>query len=291
VLAAAAKDPYLWSALAALLLGLALGQAIRWIATPRRAGIEARVRRERSSARALALVGLALLPATALLVFPAKASLQGAALPAWAAAVLAAGLLAGLWPRAAGLPMAAVALGAFLFLDAGLAGWLPFSGPGPVASLLPYEASGGAAGAASFRGELELAERDSVPVVQEIGMASADAALAVESLDLSGPLGLAALLAKGEGRFYRVVGLVGSGAAPELFPPPSGLLGRLAPLGPGEGLEPGAAPERRLALLGFFERRRSTSPSSSIVALEPLRFALGEEMEALIASEPEIARP
>ena len=279
-------DPYLWSALAALFAGLSLGQVSRWASTffPRaRTRRDARSKRARRWTRAVAFFALALLPATAILVFPAKASLSVAALLPWSAAVLALGALMGAWPKAAGIPIALLVVAFFVGLGAGLSGWLAFKGPGLVASLLPLDVvvPQSAAEAPSFRGELELAERDSVPIAQRIEMQSSEVALVAESIELAGPLGLAAKLARSgsSGRFYRVVGLVSPNAPPTLFPSASTLLGRVAALGSGEGFEPGAAPAMREALWGLFTRRRSASPSARLVVLEPLRFYLGEGVE------------
>lgn len=288
---AARGDPYLWSALAALLLGLALGQALRWASTfTRRARATGKGRKSRGgrSARALALLGLAFLPATAMLVFPDKASLLDPGLLAWAGIALAIGALAGFWPRAAGLGLAAALIGALVAVDAGLSGWIDFRGPSRIASILPYELVAGEPGAggrgASFRGELELVERDSVPVAQAVAMGSSEVAVAVESLELRGPLALAAaLVGRGEGgRFYRVVGLVAPGAQPLHFPEASALLSSIAAIAPGEGLEPGAPALRSEALLGLFVRRRGASESARLIPLEPARFALDEGMEARV---------
>ena len=283
-------DPYLWSALAALFLGLALGQALRWASRFLGRGS---ARGPARSARALAFAALALLPAAALLVYPPKASLSDPRLGYWAASVLAAGALSGFWPRAAGLPLAAALAAALAFLGSGLSGWVGFGGPGPLASLLPYEvlrpedgALGDAASGArgSFRGELELAERDSVPIAQSVAMAAAEVAVAVESIELGGPLRLAAAIAgRGSGgRFYRVVGLVAPGAEPALFPGASPLLDPVAPIAPELGFEPGAPAEEAEALLGLFARRRVSSPAARLVALEPARFSLDGGMSPLL---------
>ena len=295
---AAKNDPYLWALLAALLAGLALGQAARWAATllgasrtSSRNAPNRRARRAARSARAVALAALAVLAATALLVFPDKAGLSDPLLRLSAAAALGLGLVGGTFPLAAGLPLAALALGAFLFLRSGLGGWIPFGGPGPLGSLLPYELKAGPAGEGSFRGELELAERDSVPVAQEVGLASDGAALAVESLELKGPVGLAATLARGGRSFYRVVGLVGrpsaAGQGPRLlFAGASPLLASLASLGADEGMEPGAAPAVRGELLGLVLRRRATSAAAPIVVLEPIRFSLDADLSPYVERAP-----
>jgi hypothetical protein len=293
---AAIRDPYLWSALAAAFLGLALGQAIRWlISYPRfaahRAG-RADSKRAHRSARALVFFSRAMLAAAALLVFPQKASLFEGALRPWAASLLVLGTLAGVWPRAAGLPVAVLLAAAVLALDLGLSGWLVFHGPGPVATLLPFEltvpagtgSDGAAPRGASFRGELELAERDSVPVVQKVEMGTSEAALAVESLEFRGPAGFVASLLRSGRRFYRLVGLVGPDLPPLRFPPASGLLGRLAALGPDAGFAAGAPPVEREALFGSFIRRRSSSASVTLVALEPVRYALDENMGSIVES-------
>jgi len=280
---AAREDPYLWAALAALLAGLALGQALRWLASPRGPGKAGR-RRAGRSARALAFLALALLPATGLLVFPPKAALLEPLLPWSALAAFALGVLAGTWPRAAGAPIASLCLAAFLLLRSGLGGWIAFRGPREVATLLPYELAKG--GKPSFRGDLELAERDSVPVAQEVSLDSGAAALAVESLEFEGPIGLAAYLAR-EGRsFYRVVALVGESGSRLDFPPASALLDRLAALDAGAGLSPGGPPDSAEALRGMLSRRRSTSDLARLELLEPARFMLDSAIAPLVLSEP-----
>jgi len=277
------RDPYLWAALGALFLGMAAAQGGRWVAASRAAAARGR------SARALVFASLAVLAAAALLVFPPKASLLDAWLWIWAAACLAAGVLAGLWPRAAGLPLAVLFGTSLAVLAFGLAGWLDFHGPARVATLLPFEvvrpgaAAGTEAGAApsagaSFRGELETAEQDSAPLVQELSMQTADVALVVEGIELRGPVAFLAALARpaSAGRFYRLVALVGPGSPSIVFPRPAKLFERLAAIGDAEALEPVAPPVERKALLGLFTRRRAASGSAALVALEPARFDLDE---------------
>jgi hypothetical protein len=290
----AVRDPYLWSAFAALFFGLALGQASRWVATLGSAGADWRRVRASRSARAITLASLGILAGAAFLVFPPKTSLAQAGLVTWAISCLVAGALAGFWPRAAGLPLAALLATSFVALHLGLSGWIVFRGPGPVATLLPLEVNrpsngsgrGDEAAATSFRGELETVERDSVPVVQKLSMAGAEASLAVESIELSGPLGLATSIVRSgaTGRFYRLAALVGSTPPPLAFPPPARLLGALAAMGPDEGFAPGEPFREHRALFGFFVRRRSASERVPLLALEPVRFGLGENMEVLVES-------
>jgi hypothetical protein len=278
---AAKDDPYLWAALAAIFAGLAAGQALRNAFARGRA--DKRKRRAGRWARVSALAAIAVLSATGLLVLPAKSSLLEQALPWTAAAALALGFLAGRWPLAAGIPEAALALGAILLVRTALAGWVPFRGAGPVASLLPFERSDTASGRASYRAELELAERDSIPVAQEVLIDSAAAGLVAESLVLSGPAGLAAKLTRGASRFYRVVAIAVSDGLGPRFSAPPGIFDRIAALGPEDGLEPGAPAAERAALRDLFIRRRATTTLAPLFVLEPVRFGLDAAMAPLVA--------
>jgi hypothetical protein len=285
-------DPFLWAGLTALFAGLAGGQGLRAFAAPAKGRVKAIRLRSRRIARAVAHLSLAILAAAALFVLADKAALAAAwagpraILLAWSALALVLGLCAGFRPLLLGLPLASLVGLALGLLRMGLEGWIPlrFSGNAAVeiASLLPYEV-----GPASFRGQLELPERDSVPVAQDVGLASSAAALRVESLEREEPRRLAARLALSKARaaaspsatseyFYRVVGLAAPGVAGEAFATPryARVLDAVLPLPAGQGLEPAGAIARAQALFGLAERMRRTSSAAPLVALEPLSFRL-----------------
>jgi hypothetical protein len=222
-------DPFLWAALASLFLGLALGQGLRALVGIGRGGVKARRLRSRRIARAIACVSLGILALTALFVFADKAALAEAAsaaqaltLLAWASLALVFGFCIGFRPLVLGLPFALVLFAALGSLRLALEGWLPLhasASAGEIARLLPFEATG-----ASFRGQLELPERDSVPVAQEVSLASGSVSLRAEIVELRGPLRSAYRLARLKARaaastgdqtnerFYRVVGIAAPGA-------------------------------------------------------------------------------
>ena len=291
-------DPYLWAGGSAFFAGLALGQGARALFGPsarflfgsRKAGSS--LLRSRRIARATAYLSLAILAAAGLFVLADKAGLGAAwgaerpALLAWAALALVGGGLAGFGPLVLGLPLAILAGLAFGLLRLGLEGWIPLrsagSGRVEVARLFPYEV-----GPAFFRGQLELPERDSVPVAQELSLGSASAAPRLEGLELRGPLRLAALMALPKARsastasaidlaFYRVVGLAAPGAKDLIFPGPrhAGILDALLPLPEGGGLASSGAPAEAAFPLGLVSRTRRTSAAASLVALETLAFEL-----------------
>lgn len=323
IAAGAKADPFLWASLAALCLGLAAGQAGRAL-LPLRLGREGFFdKRPARASRAIFFLGLSLLFGAALLVFADKAALasdmaagfvlvaesSGASLfLPWLCLVVLLSCLAGLRPLALGLPLLGISLLLPLLLGLALAGWLPLRpGPAiarptdsfPVARLLPYEV-----GERSFRGQLELPERDSVPVVQDVALSANAAALSVDSLAFSGPLRLAALLASPAARsslrlasssdadaspnatgasafspvlrLYRVAGLSSPDGASSLsFREPGGtaLLALLLPSPSGSGT--------RSALLGLASRSRATSRASALVALEPVSFSLSADGSTL----------
>jgi hypothetical protein len=282
------SEPCLWGGLAALFVGLALGQALRAcvpIHEPRVRSLHARPHR---IARSIAFLSLGLLALVGLLVFVDKAVLAealsasfsrgGMVLLPWACVVALIGLLSGFRPFVLGLPLAFMAALACVLLSLCLEGWLPFRAAGGegyrIARLLPYEV-----GASSFRGQLETAERDSVPVLQELSFDSNSVALSAESLELSGPLGLAAKAltrsggASGPGngsasaRFYRIVGIVAPGGREKSFvsPPRTSILNALVPKEAGS------------ALYGTVKKNRRVSEFSVLLALEPVVFSLDSD--------------
>jgi hypothetical protein len=287
-------DPYLWTWAASLFAGLAAGQALRALLRSRRRADADRRRRSRRFARAIAFLSLGILAAAALFVLADKAGLSEAwagtplVLLAWSLLSLGFGLCAGFRPLALGLPLAALGLAALGLANLGLRGWLPLRGGAgswvEVARFLPYEV-----GPASFRGQLELPERDSMPIAQEAGLASSSIGIHVESLELKGPLRLAAGIAYPRARaastaysrasgFYRVVGLAAPGSLGSLAtldfagPPYARLLDALLPLSGGN--EPGGPPARASSPFGLALRTRRTSAASPVAVLEPVVFEL-----------------
>ena len=226
-------DPFLWALLAALLGGLSAGQALRAL-LPLGGERESLLRKRPARlSRSVALLAIALLAASALLIFADKASLASALAAAtlipWACAVAILGLLAGFRPLVLGFPLLGLSLFALGFFALCLQGWLPFRAATgesfEMAHLLPYSV-----GPSGFRGQLELPERDSVPIAQDLALSTDAVCLRVESLAFAGPLRLAAsIVSPGEAspgysdpsashdralvafspvlRFYRVVGI------------------------------------------------------------------------------------
>jgi len=287
-------DPFLWAALAALFVGLAAGLVLRALRRSRRRGDADRRRRSARFARAIAYLSLGILALAALFVLADKDGLSAIrkegspVLLAWCALILLLGVCAGRNPLAFGLPIACLALAALGFLRLTIEGWLPIRPSSAsslvIARLLPYEV-----GTAAFRGQLELPERDSVPVVQELGLASNSVGLRVECLELKEPFRLAACLVSPKARaasadysetlmLYRVVGLAlpGDSHSGLDFKGPSHLrfLDALIPLSPALGFEPGSPPAQGRRFFGLAERTRRTSPCGTLAALEPLSFAL-----------------
>jgi hypothetical protein len=284
--ASSSADPYLWSALAAIAAGLAAGQAVRALVPTvwGRAGFERK--RSARGARAIALLALALLAAAALLVLADKTSLA-AALPSglvpWACVLFGLGLVAGFRPFAAGLPLLAVAVCLVFSLGLCLEGWLPVrpsnDGGFEVARLLPYQT-----GPSGFRGQLELPERDSVPVAQDLSLSTNALKLRVETLAFAGPLRLLSSLAFPRGasagysptlRLYRVVGAASADGSSSLDfsrPPRASWLDLFLGLG---------SRDSRTALFGLASRRSLASPPAALVALESVSFALSADASTL----------
>jgi hypothetical protein len=291
-------DPFLWIGTAAAFAGLAAGQALRAFAPTGLGRSHASRLRSRRIARAIAFLSLGILAAAALFVLADKVGLADAwasgparlGLLAWSALALAFGIGAGSRPLLLGLPLAGLGLAALGLVHFGLEGWLPIRSEAGAASdvevarLLPYEV-----GPASFHGQLEFPRRDSLPVVQEVGLASSSIGLCVESLELRGPLSLAACILLSEARppstaysqtqrLYRVVGLAapGSLAIGLAFPAPRyiHLLDAVLPLPAGAGLEPAGPAARAAAFFGLAQRSRRTSAAKPLVVLEPVVFGL-----------------
>jgi hypothetical protein len=292
-------DPFLWIGTAAVFAGLAAGQALRAFAPAGPGRIHAFRLRSRRIARAIAFLSFGILAVAALFVLADKGGLAGAwasgparlGLLAWSALALAFGIGAGSRPLLLGLPLAGLGLVALGLVRFGLQGWLPIRSDAGAASdvevarLLPYEV-----GPASFHGQLELPRRDSLPVVQEVGLASSSIGLCVESLELRGPLRLAACILLPDARsfataysptqrLYRVVGLVAPGglASGLAFPAPRyiRLLDAALPLPASVGLEPAGPTARATAFFGLAQRARRTSAEKPLAVLEPLVFGLG----------------
>jgi hypothetical protein len=278
-------EPFLWACLGAFLAGAAATQALGAWRAPSRRG--ARL------SRSALLLGLALLCLTGLLVLagaPRARAALGSGLVPCSAVALALGALSGARPLALGLPLLVLAAVPLVLLRLGLEGWLPLRPPAgegaravEIARLLPYEVD-----ATRARVQLELIERDSVPVAQDLVLGAAAVSLRLESLALAGPLRLAAVLvlperrkpAYGEGedgpaRFYRVVGLGGMDFARPRY---ATLLDALLPP-PAEGAEGSSA------LFGLARRDARSSPAAPLSALRPLAFSLSADGAAVEAAD------
>jgi hypothetical protein len=306
-------EPYLWASIFALFLGLAGGFAARAFLPPRRgrpragtkrraslqaSALSLRGRRSGRIAASIAWLSLAILALAAFLVLPGRprieALLKGGeagAFYCWLSALALVALLGGFRPLLLGLPLAALLGAAFSLLGLGLSGWLPLrsSSPVEIARLLAYEI-----GPASIKGQLEMAERDSAPIVQDVRLASATCALQAESLSLDGPLGFLAELSlklrgsrNGDGTresgadmfrltLYRVLALAAPGAADLTMASPAheALVDALVP--------PLQGGEEASGAFGLAARRRSTSPAVAPRLLEPLVFGLGPRGEVSI---------
>jgi hypothetical protein len=300
-------DPYLWAAAGAAFVGLAAGQALRGFVSVREGSLRHRRRRPLRVARAIALLSLGILCLAALLVLADRASLaeglaRGLIVP-WAALTGLMAFVAGFMPIAVGLPIAGLCLAILGFASLSLEGWLPYrsssGSPVEAARILPYEV-----GPASFRGQIEMTERDSVPIVQEMSVAAPSVGLCVEGLSLDGPLGfiadlvhprrpiIGAAAARGvptvskpaKLRLYRIVGLVSPGGASWFFPNPPHLdfLEALLPLPADSGLAPAAPLAERSVLFGLATRTRAASPAVSLLALEPVVFGLRDDASVFI---------
>ncbi len=293
------QEPYLWASAIALFVGLAVGQAARALFLERRRDERSARLKSRRIARAVAFLSLGILALAALLILADKGALVAgisrvgtSGMPGplvfWAGIVACLGILAGIWPLAAGLPVLAVTLAGLVLVRLSLEGWRPLrpataGGTAKIAELLPYEVA-----AASFRGHLELLERDSAPVTQELGLASNSVALSIENLKLTGPLAFLARLVLppsmgnrdvSASRYYHLIGIAAAGGRNQAFamPPHIRILNALLPLPTGGGQEPGSAAVSRGGILGMAIRLRQTSAATSLVALQPVSFSLSEE--------------
>ncbi|MGA2546717.1 MAG: hypothetical protein ABSF43_09230 [Rectinemataceae bacterium] len=291
-------NPYLWTSAAAVFFGLAAGQAARAFLPAREGGVRAVRRISRRLARAIAFLSLGILAMAALLVLADKTALvaeitRGGIVPGaglllpWAGFIAVLALVAGLRPLEAGLPLVCVALALLVLVRLALEGWLPLGPPRAdgyleIAKFLPYEV-----GSSSFRGHLELPERDSVSVTQELGLASSSIAISVESLEFVGPL---AFVVEAVGafprtkaaealRFYRVVGIAAPGGIVQAFALPAHvrLLDALLPLPADAGREPGGPTVSGGAVFGLAHRSRLTSSATPLAAMQSLSFGLNEE--------------
>lgn len=306
-------DPFLWALLTALAFGLAAGQGLRAFLPLPMGGAAFLQKRSARVARSIAVLALSCLDFACLLIFADKASLaselsSGAAVPLlpWACAAAILGLLAGFRPFVLGLPLLGLSLLALGFLSLCLQGWLPNraseGGSFAVAHLLPYSVA-----STGFRGQLELPERDSVPVAQDLSLSTTSVSLRVESLALAGPLRFAASIvslgkvpsgvisprpsdpstADAEAgprfssvlRYYRVVGIVSpDGRSSLVFSRPRHAALLDAVIGLGLGPDPSAS-----ALFGLASRSARSSSPVQLFALEPVDFFLsadGSELEA-----------
>jgi hypothetical protein len=284
-LLAAAANPWLWSGLAAFFLGMALGQmafaALGRIRKGRRSPKAATIR-----APIFASIGLA--AGAALLILPPSGALLAPGLSVWSPAVFVLGCLAGFLPRAVGIPVLVIAVGAVLLARSGLSDWSSYGGRASLARLLPFEIAREASGAVHVRSQLDL---DLGPGAGSPGQTVIDlpfdsAALCVEGLELRGPLAALAVISRADrppadagsiARFFRVAGISGPAPAALAFPMGGGALSRalagLARLAPGSGFEAGERAESS-AFGGLVVHSRATSPLQALEPLRSLSFSL-----------------
>lgn len=167
-------------AAAAFFAGLAGSAGLRSI--PRRGDGGGTRRANAAMAAASAAVAIAawgFVTATRAAVAPAA--------PTWyAAAGGAAGLLVGLFPRAAGVPLALAAFASAALLSAGLSGWLPWTPGTEAAAVTVYAAGPGGSSIA-----LRYAARGGGIVEQDLSFGPGDLRLTFELVDVRGPASLA----------------------------------------------------------------------------------------------------
>jgi len=294
-------SPFLWTALAALCAGLAAGQALgvvrSYLMRFRARGGAPRPSPEAGPgsgrlARAGAFASLGILAFAALLVLPPKASFAAPALCAWAAALGAAGLAAGLWPRAGTAAALALFAASALILRILASPYSPYADGSEIARLLPLSVTAGQA-APIYRGELRLFERGAAET-RLVELPLPEASIVAETIELRGPLAFLSLFpASGsiDRRLYRVVGIAGGAAAPYLLPRPRGLaealLSRIAPLGPGPGFVSGEPPARAEAAAGLLVRSRAASAAPpDLQPFQSVVYTLGGDGIPRIAPLP-----
>lgn len=273
LVAGSAGNAYLWAGLAALFAGLALGAAVRWLRAARPSGAAGGAggagRRGRRPVGPLCLsLSLSVLALTALLVWGPPAFWRADYFFPWASLCLLLGLSLALAPLFLGLPALALLLAAeLLFLDA-LRGWTPLEGPTELASYLPLVVEGG-----RCSGELSLPQGEGKAAARKLDLASGEAALSVERLELKGPA-----LLLGHRGYYRLLGLEGKGGA-ELaaFPVRRSLLDALLPLD--------ARGESRSLLA---RRWRESSPLVPLLPLSRLDFSFeggGADLKLVVSQK------
>ncbi|MDA8408822.1 MAG: hypothetical protein M0001_00360 [Treponema sp.] len=248
-------NPWPWMLFATCFAGAGLGFFARAL-------FRSRSRRGRSpvppSILAMILLAAAVCAAAGLLIFPDKASLGDRLLLPSGLVATALGLASGLLPRTFGVgflvALAAICAYAALCLE----GWLPLKAVQRVATLTPFiVASSGS------HGELQVDERDTVPLVQRVDILGTNAGLIVERLHLGGPLSVF-------GReHYRVAGIaVARGAVLSIetsFAP------HVDPIDASLPLAQGPSAERSLL---FASRWREASAPMPLVAFRTLSFIL-----------------
>ena len=266
---ALASDPWFWAGIAGLFLGYAFGRAIRSLMALARGD---RRKAARRSSAAILFLSVSVLGAAGFVVRCPLESLSPS-LFAWSGGTGLFGLVCGLFPFAAGLPLGLAAAAAAWFFATDLAPYVPLSGPGPVARITCFAMGGDGA----FSGELELEERDSVPTMQKIDARLPRLSLVVERLDLEGPMGLFA-----GSRLYRIAGIAEEPSGPMALAFDAGqrIMPRIAPIA-----AEGAA--GRSAFL--ISRNLLYSPSLALAPLETIRFSFDTELR-LIASAGYSAR-
>lgn len=211
------------AALSALFLGLAASAALRRLLRRRaaRPGL-------RAIAATLALSGFVASGALAAVLF-LRHGLSAARLPAYAAAGLAAGLAAGTFPLAAGLPLAVLGLTAWMAAALSLYGWSPWTDGLAVAEITVYSSDAGG----SLCG-LGSPGAGGAAVQRNLRLGPGPIALSLEALELVGPFSF--VFGK---RYYRLTAVTAGGvaSAPLAERPRSLPLRAAAALGPWLGLK------------------------------------------------------
>jgi|GEM_PF-3137062 len=291
------SEPYLWTGLGALCLGLALGEALlvfRSSGAGRR--ISARFGRRPRAASPL--------NASLCFVFLSAAGASAAALLVFCGAGLGGHLSQLLWslgclflgsclvalPRILGFPLLALTAAAALLLNLGLAGSTALKEPCLAASFLPLRAGSGSMGG-EFRTAAALAPLPSGTAaagpgssaagaqrsaVQSLDLRSDRISLVVERIALRGPLRLFG------SEHYRIAGFAEpSGGWLVQFRREAGIFDWIAPLGSGSGASVSA-------LGGLIQRRFEKSPSVGPGPLERVDFYFagpeGEESRPTVES-------
>ncbi|MFZ4616172.1 MAG: hypothetical protein ACOYM2_08260 [Rectinemataceae bacterium] len=247
-------NPWLWLLLGSLALGGGLAMFLRILL--RQLG-QRRRRPEGLPTAGMVLVSIAVLSTTGLFVFPDKEVLGESGFRIVGLLSLGLGFLAGLFPRAFGLPLLPLLVLAIGLAATGLDGWAAVEGKHVIATITPYSVD-----ASGMHGELSLAAPGAGPAVRALELPGTEAGLEVERLALGGPLTLL-----GSPSRYRVAAVSSAAATGPglILPPRSSILDTLLPLGPGGSGESGFA---------FIRRWRESAAPERLEALVQQRFTL-----------------